>query len=117
MLPASLVANIAILSGVLSALLMPIAGAMVDYTPYRRRLGCVSAFLMILIQAIQIGTVSQTWFPMSILQGLAGFLYQVQVLATYAYLPDIARSVGESTMTRCECPNRLQRHCVCVFRR
>ncbi|KAI2503704.1 Vacuole effluxer Atg22-like protein [Fragilaria crotonensis] len=100
MRPASLVANIAILSGVLSALLMPIAGAMVDYTAYRRTLGCVSAFLMILIQAIQIGTVLQTWFPRSVLQGIAGFLYQVQVLATYAYLPDIARSVGESSMTR-----------------
>ena len=107
MRPAALIANIAIFSGVLSALLMPFAGALVDYTPYRRRIGIVVASLMILIQAVQIGTVSQTWFAMSVLQGIAGFLYQVQVLATYAYLPEIARAVGESTMTHCKHSNML----------
>lgn len=114
MRPASLVANIAILSGVLSSLFMPVAGAMVDYTPYRRRVGCASALLMISIQVIQIGTTSQTWFVMAILQGIAGFVYQVQVLATYAYLPDIARSVGETTMTGCEYSTSLHGQYVCV---
>ena len=102
MLPAALVTNIAIVSGLLAAFLMPLAGAMVDYTPYRRAVGITVASLMILIQAIQIGTVSQTWFPMAILQGIAGFLYQVQVLTVYAYLPEIARTVGQSTMTTCK---------------
>jgi len=36
---------------------------------------------------------------MAILQSIAGWLYQVQVLATYAYLPDIGRKVEDHIMT------------------
>jgi hypothetical protein len=83
------------------AFLMPLSGAMIDLTPHRREVGILSAFFMIAIQAIQIGTVQATWFPMAILQAIAGFLYQVQVLATFAYLPEIARSVGQTKLTYC----------------
>jgi UMF1 family MFS transporter len=102
MLPVALIANIAVVSGLLSAFLMPLTGAAVDYTPHRRKIGMYSAALVILIQAIQIGTLPKTWFAMSVLQGFSGFLFQVQVLATYAYFPVIARAVGEATMTHCE---------------
>lgn len=98
--PVSLISNIAIMSGVLSALFMPIAGAMIDYTAFRRQVGIGGALLMVLIQGVQIGTVSSTWFAMAILQAVAGFLYQVQVLAVYAYLPDIATTIGQQIMTR-----------------
>lgn len=100
--PPSLIANIAVISGLLSAFLMPYFGAVVDYTPHRRAVGIGAALLLIVIQAVQIGTVSATWFPMIILQAIAGFIYQVEVLATYAYLPEIARAVGEKIMTQCE---------------
>jgi len=36
---------------------------------------------------------------MAVLQSIAGFLYEVQKLATYAYLPDIGRLVDERKMT------------------
>ncbi|GAX17521.1 hypothetical protein FisN_18Lh166 [Fistulifera solaris] len=98
--PISLISNIAIMTGVLSALFMPLAGAMIDYTSFRRQVGICVAVLMILIQAVQIYTVSSTWFPMAMLQALAGFLYQVQVLAVYAYLPEIATTVGQQIMTQ-----------------
>jgi MFS transporter, UMF1 family len=98
--PTSLIANIAVVSGVLSAIFMPMVGAMVDYTNHRRTVGIVSALLMLSIQVAQIGTVQATWFPMAILQAISGFLYQVQVLAVYAYLPEISRTVGEVTMSR-----------------
>ncbi len=81
---------------------MPVIGAIVDYTPHRRATGIAAALFLVLIQGVQIGTVSSTWFPMLILQAIAGFIYQVEVLATYAYLPEIARAVGEKIMTRCE---------------
>ena len=100
--PASFVSSIAVIAGVLSSLFMPMFGAMVDYTSHRRTDGVVAAILMMMIQAVQIGTVSSTWFAMTILQALAGFFYQVEVLATYAYLPDIARAVGQELMTGCE---------------
>lgn len=97
--PPSLIANIAVISGLLSAFLMPLIGAIVDYTPYRRATGIAAAVLLIIIQATQIATISATWFPMAVLQAIAGFVYQVEVLATYAYLPEIARAVGEKIMT------------------
>ena len=77
---------------------MPITGALVDYTPYRRAVGIVSGVLIVTIQAIQIYTVSSTWFPMAILQALAGFVLQVQLLATFAYFPSLATQVGQKTM-------------------
>jgi len=33
------------------------------------------------------------------LQAIAGFVYQIEVVAVYAYLPDISREVGEKIMT------------------
>jgi len=98
--PTSFVSTIAVISGVLSALFMPVAGAMMDYTAYRKQVGVTVASLIILIQIIQIGTNSNTWFAMAILQAFSGFLYQVQVLVSYAYITDIAGIVGEEKMTR-----------------
>lgn len=102
MSPTALVSNIAVFSGILSAFLMPFTGAIVDFTPHRRTLGIAVAMLIVLIQAAQIGTVSETWFPMAMLQAIIGFLYQMQILATYAYLPDVARTCGEERTTRCK---------------
>ena len=114
MLPTALIANIAVVSSLLSAFLMPLAGAAMDYTPHRRKIGIYVTALMILIQAIQIGTLQKTWFAMSVLQGIAGFLYQAQVIATFAYLPVIARAVGQATMTHCEYFKLMMIHACCT---
>jgi MFS-type transporter involved in bile tolerance (Atg22 family) len=37
---------------------------------------------------------------MAILQAIAAFLYQIQVVTSYAYLPEISRLVGEVSMTK-----------------
>lgn len=58
MQPASLITNIAVISGLLSAFFMPIIGAIVDFTPHRRLMGILSAALLTAIQTTQIGTVS-----------------------------------------------------------
>lgn len=100
--PASFVTNIAVVAGVLSAIFMPFIGAMVDCTDHRKTVGIVSAVTILLIQAAQIGTVADTWFVMTCLQAVAGFLYQVQVLAVYAYLPDMSYIIGETKMTHCK---------------
>ena len=100
--PASFVSNIAVVASFLTALFMPVIGAMVDYTTHRKRVGVVSAALMILIQVIQIGTVSETWLPMALLQAIAAFLYEALILSTFAYLPEMSYRVDEATMTQCE---------------
>lgn len=98
MLPIALISNIAVIAGLLSAFCMPIIGAIVDFTPYRTRLGIISCGLMGMIQMIQIGTVSSTWFVMALLQALAGFFYQANIMSVYSFLPTIARKVGEGPM-------------------
>lgn len=100
--PASFVSNIAVISSVISAIFMPLAGAMIDYTEHRKRFGVIVTVLMVLIQVIQIGTVSKTWLPMAVLQAISGFLYQALVLVMYAYLPDMSYRVDESSMNECE---------------
>eukprot|EP00934_Nitzschia_sp_Nitz4_P006401 Nitzschia sp. Nitz4//scaffold155_size52807//30637//32354//NITZ4_006801-RA/size52807-augustus-gene-0.54-mRNA-1//-1//CDS//3329537384//6391//frame0 len=98
--PASFVTNIAVISGVLSAFFMPFIGAMVDYTHYRRAVGAGACFVMVLIQGIQIWLTQKTWLAMAVLQAISGFLYQCEILAAFAYLPDMSYIIGEETMTR-----------------
>lgn len=96
--PSALITNIAVISGLGSALFMPLAGAVVDYTSHRWTAGVASAILMTVIQAIQIGTNSSTWFIMAVLQAIQGCFYQVQVLASYSYLSTMSREVSGTTM-------------------
>jgi UMF1 family MFS transporter len=96
--PSSLLTNIAVISSLLSAIFNPVVGAVVDYTDYRHAMGAYTSISIIIIQAVQVYTVSSTWFIMAILQAIAGFLYQIVVCATYAYLPELSSEVGEKKM-------------------
>ncbi|CAB9501117.1 Major facilitator superfamily [Seminavis robusta] len=98
--PAVLITNIAAISGFVSALLMPVIGAVIDFTPHRWSTGVVSAFLLTVIQLIQITTNTSNWFTMAILQAVMGPLYHVQVLAAFSYLSDMSRVVDDQTWTR-----------------
>ncbi len=96
--PSSLVTLIGTVSGLMAAFLLPIVGAIVDYTKHRKMLGATTATLLIAIQAAQIYTVQSTWFLMAILQAINSFFYQALTLSAYAYLPEIKQIVGEATM-------------------
>lgn len=96
--PSSLVTLIGTVSGLLAAFLLPIVGAIVDYTKHRKLLGLSTAVLLISVQAAQIYTVQSTWFVMAILQAINSFFYQALTLSAYAYLPEIKQIVGEATM-------------------
>lgn len=92
--PSSLISLIATISGILSCFFLPFMGAIVDYTSHRWTLGVLSCAFLVLVQAIQIGTVQDTWFVMAILQAINGFVYQVVTMAVYAYLPEIASDIA-----------------------
>jgi len=57
MKPGALISNIAVIASVLAAFLMPIFGAVIDFTPHRRMVGVGTALILFAISAIQIGTV------------------------------------------------------------
>jgi len=96
--PIAFLSNIAVISGLISAFCMPVIGAVVDYTNHRTLLGIVATVLLVIIQAVQIGTVIETYFVMAMLQAIAGFLFQILILAVYSFLPYIARRVGKDKM-------------------
>ncbi len=98
--PSSLMTNIAALSGVLAAFLLPFIGAIVDYTRHRKLIGCIAAVVIMTVQAVQIGTVEATWFTMAILQALNGFFTAALRVVAFAYLPEIQRIVGDEVMPR-----------------
>jgi len=97
--PSSVVTNIAVISGIVSAFLNPVVGAVVDFTDYRHAMGVISSCALIAIQAAQIYTVGSTWFPMAILQAIAGSIFQIMVTSTYAYFPEMSDEVGERAMS------------------
>lgn len=55
--PASLISNIYAGAGLVAAFLMPVIGAMIDFSPHRKKIGVIMAVLLALISGIQIGTV------------------------------------------------------------
>jgi len=97
--PSSLITNIGVISNVTAALLNPLMGALVDFTDYRHAMGTICSFLIIVIQAIQVYTVSSTWFIMAILQAVAGAIYQFMLTSTYAYFPEMTEELGEKAMS------------------
>jgi MFS family permease len=96
--PSSLITIIGTISGLLSALFLPLIGSIVDTTSYRRTLGVVACAVLMSVQAIQIGTTQDTWFFMAILQALNGFIFQIVLLVGYSYLPEIGRLIGGELM-------------------
>ena len=96
----SLISNIGTLGAVLSALFMPICGAIVDYTPYRKQVGVGTGVVVIVIQAVQIFTIQSTWFAMGILQAVAAFVFQLQLVVVFAYYPEIKRTAGQVLMNK-----------------
>ena len=88
------------ISAVLSTLFMPVCGAIVDYTPHRKLVGIVTAAILIVLELVQIGTTEQTWLAMGIIQAMKGFIFQLQIVVVFAYMPDIARQVDATTMTK-----------------
>jgi len=100
MLPSSFIANIATFSGIGAALLLPLTGAYIDFTPHRKRWGIWSAAIMTLIQFTQIFTIQKTWLAMLVLQIFAIISYQVQNMLAFSYEPEIFRDVGEEAMGR-----------------
>ena len=102
--PAALITNVATISGVMIALFLPVVGAIIDYTPHRWTVGVVSATLLVLTKFAQIFTNANTWFAMSIMEAFVGVLFQIQAVASIAYLPEMAREMGENSMNRSKSP-------------
>jgi len=93
--PLSLISNIAVVTGLLGAFFMPIIGVILDFTPYRKFVGILFSVIFAIIQGVQIGIGESNWFPMAILQSIAGFCFTIMMMTSLAYLPEICEKVGQ----------------------
>jgi len=88
--PSSLLTTVISVVGVLAAIGMPVFGAMVDRTPYRRRVGIVTAFIVIVTTAIQISIIKVDWLIILFIEAIGILALVVHATAAFAYLPDLA---------------------------
>jgi MFS-type transporter involved in bile tolerance (Atg22 family) len=89
--PSSLLTLMSSVIGVVAALLMPIAGAIVDHTPHRRIFGIVSGIFAVGFIGVQISISAEknNWFFILVIDTLQTFALLVHYCAALAYLPDL----------------------------
>jgi UMF1 family MFS transporter len=87
--PSSILTDIVMVVGLLSAFMMPLVGSIIDHTPYRRAVGTFSAFTMCTFILIQMLVMEDHWFVAAVLQIFVAFSYTVHLCAVYAYLPEL----------------------------
>lgn len=88
--PSSLLTNIAVVSGLLGCITLPVFGSIVDHTKYRRHVGAYTAALLTVIKAVEISIGPRTWILIAILQVFASFLFNFHLTAAYAYVTELS---------------------------
>lgn len=88
---------LAIVTGVLAALILPLFGAIVDHTPYRRQVGIWSAVLLTVFKGLEAVVSSRTWFLVVILQTISGAMYFCHTSDTWAYTSELTDNHKQQT--------------------
>jgi MFS-type transporter involved in bile tolerance (Atg22 family) len=87
--PSSLLSNMAVVSGLLVPLSLPVVGAVVDHTPYRKQVAATTALGLAAVKGLEAAVGRHTWFTITVLQVLSSVLYNIHVTATYAYKSEL----------------------------
>lgn len=87
--PSSLLTTYTMIVGVASACLLPLIGALVDYTSYRLKVGRAVSFLFTILILPTIFLNEDNFFPVAIIQIIISFTGWAQTAITYAYLPEL----------------------------
>eukprot|EP00536_Pseudo-nitzschia_multiseries_P010942 jgi/Psemu1/326233/estExt_fgenesh1_pg.C_3520006 len=89
--PSSLLTNMGAIASVVSVISLPLVGAAVDFTSYRRQVGMCTAFGLTLIKVLELGFGPNTWFFVACLQVLSSILFQIQKATMYAYSAELSK--------------------------
>lgn len=87
--PSSLLTTYTMIVGVSSACLLPLMGALVDYTPHRLRLTRIVSILFTAMILPSIFLSEENFFGVAIVQIFQSFTGWAQTALTYAYLPEL----------------------------
>lgn len=72
MRPSSLLTNIVMTVGLISAVIMPLVGSIIDHSRYRRAVGRISAGAFVILVVLQIVLLERAWFVAAVLQVFVG---------------------------------------------
>ena len=95
--PTSLLSNIATVSSILVSVTLPLVGAVVDHSPYRKQVGAYTAAGMVLCKLIELSVGPSTWFFVSVMQVVFLVLFSFHMTAIYAYTADLSTDVSQQT--------------------
>jgi len=88
--PSSVLSVMALIGGLSTAVFMPYAGAVVDFSDHRLAFGRICAILLVLTNFVQIFIFPSTWFAMVILQSVIAastFMANSMVMWSYVNAP------------------------------
>mmetsp|Transcript_21205 Transcript_21205/g.50407 ORF Transcript_21205/g.50407 Transcript_21205/m.50407 type:complete len:419 (+) Transcript_21205:77-1333(+) len=100
--PSSLLTTYTMVVGVASSAMLPLLGAIVDYTSHRLLVGRIFSVLYTICILPTIFLNSNTWFGVAIVQVVVSFLGWAQTSVAYAYLPELTNDeilLGQWTMS------------------
>jgi MFS transporter, UMF1 family len=89
MKPSSIITNLMSVVSIVVALLTPLVGAVIDYTPHRRLVGRVTSVLFVVLVIPQAFLAEETWFAITVLYLILGPVISGQSLIVHAYLPEL----------------------------
>lgn len=95
MKPSSLITTLVSAISLAVAILMPLFGAIIDYTPNRRAIGRTLALVYILSIIPQIFMGEETWFPLAICLLLLAITALSLTLCLHSYLPELTEEEEE----------------------
>ncbi|KAG7353681.1 vacuole effluxer Atg22 like protein [Nitzschia inconspicua] len=87
--PSSLLTTYTMVVGVASSAMLPLIGAVIDYTPHRLAVGRAVSFLYTVLIFPTIFLNDKTWFAVAVIQVVISVVGWVQTSITYAYLPEL----------------------------
>eukprot|EP00554_Chaetoceros_debilis_P012169 CAMPEP_0194120384 /NCGR_PEP_ID=MMETSP0150-20130528/43291_1 /TAXON_ID=122233 /ORGANISM="Chaetoceros debilis, Strain MM31A-1" /LENGTH=492 /DNA_ID=CAMNT_0038812485 /DNA_START=15 /DNA_END=1493 /DNA_ORIENTATION=- len=87
--PSSFITTYGTVVGLISAVCLPVVGAVLDHTRRRRLVGLVSSMIHIACMFAQIFLTENNWFMMVLIQIVAALAGWMHTLAVYAYLPEL----------------------------
>jgi MFS transporter, UMF1 family len=94
--PSSFLTTYTVVVGLASAVFLPVMGAIVDYTPHRRRVGRVLSVTLCALVLPQLLLLSDTtWLAVAALQIGVAFCGWAQSMITHAYLPELSDKTEE----------------------
>jgi MFS-type transporter involved in bile tolerance (Atg22 family) len=95
MRPTSILTNIVTVTSLLSAIIMPLVGSIVDHTDHRRAVGSISAAAIAIFILVQMLVIEEHWFSAAILQVVISLVYTVHLTVVYAYFPELTADHDE----------------------